>query len=431
MSKKNTADQSFLRELNISTVLRNIHTNAPISRAQLAARTGLNKSTISSLVEELLEFRLIHETGINSIGTGRPSTMLEINPQAGCIIGVELGVDFVAAALTDFVGNVLWRRSVNADPSASPEMILDQTLDLVSNAATASLQTGLPLFGIGVATPGMVDLREGILIFAPNLHWHNIPLRKLFSERFHLRVFIENDANAAAVAEHLFGVARQCSDFIFVFAGVGIGGGLFLNGKLYRGKNGFAGEIGHSPIMTAGVQSPCHCGNLGCWETYANQYSIIQRTQARLEVRRASLIPGLMAQQNVPLSISIIKQAADAGDLEAIEAFADAGKAMGQGFATLINFFNPEKIILGGPLSLAGNYLLPAIQDAVIRHSLPVVNQKMEVVLSHFGTDASLIGAISIVVDEVLSHPYALKGGDAHRSKNGLFRAQAKLSEFK
>ncbi len=122
MSKKNTADQSFLRELNISTVLRNIHTNAPISRARLASRTGLNKSTISSLVEELLEFRLIHETGINSIGTGRPSTLLEINPQAGCIIGVELGVDFVATALTDFVGNVLWRYMANADPAAGPEI---------------------------------------------------------------------------------------------------------------------------------------------------------------------------------------------------------------------------------------------------------------------------------------------------------------------
>jgi glucokinase-like ROK family protein len=427
MSKFNTADQSFLRELNISTVLRNIHTNAPISRARLASRTGLNKSTISSLVEELLDFRLIHETGINSTGTGRPSTLLEINPQAGCIIGVELGVDFVATALTDFVGNVLWRCEANVNPAAGPESILDQTLDLVSETVEASLSTGLPLFGIGVATPGMVDINDGILIFAPNLHWHNVPLRKLFSERFDLRILIENDANAAAVAEHLFGVARRCHDFIFVFAGVGIGGGLFLNGEIYRGKNGFAGEIGHSPIMTAGVQSPCHCGNLGCWETYANQYSIIQRIQARLEVKRPSIIPDLAAQQNSPLSISIIKQAADAGDPEAIEAFADAGKAMGQGFATLINFFNPEKIILGGPLSLAGNYLLPAIQEVVSRHSLPVVNQEMEVVLSHFGTDASLIGAIAIVVDQVLSQPYVLKGGDANRTKNIVGETDNKL----
>jgi glucokinase-like ROK family protein len=431
MSKFNTADQSFLRELNISTVLRNIHTNAPISRARLASRTGLNKSTISSLVEELLEFRLIHETGIKSTGTGRPSTLLEINPQAGCIIGVELGVDFVATALTDFVGNVLWRCEVNVDPAAGSESILDQTLDLVSDAVAAGLSTGLPLLGIGVATPGMVDINDGVLIFAPNLHWHNIPLRKLFSERFDLRILIENDANAAAVAEHLFGVARRCSDFIFVFAGVGIGGGLFLNGDIYRGKNGFAGEIGHSPIMTAGVQSPCHCGNLGCWETYANQYSIIQRIQARLEVKRPSIIPDLVAQQNSPLSISIIKQAADAGDPEAIEAFADAGKAMGQGFATLRSFFNPEKIILGGPLSLAGNYLLPAIQEVVLRHSLPVVNQEMEVVLSHFGTDASLIGAISIVVDQVLSYPYALKGGDANRSKNVVVETDNKFLESK
>lgn len=417
MSERNTTDRSHLRELNISTVLRNIHTYAPISRSQLAARTGLNKSTISSMVEELLEFRLIHEIGINSRGTGRPSTLLDINPQAGCIIGVELGVDFVSIALTDFLGNILWRKIANADPIAGPETTLSDTFTLINEAVAFSLETGLPLFGIGLATPGMVDINEGILVFAPNLHWHNVPLRKLFTEQLNIRVFIENDANAAAVAEHLFGVARQCSDFIFVFAGVGIGGGLFLNGELYRGKNGYAGEIGHSPIMAEGIQSPCHCGNHGCWETYANQYSIIQRIQARLEVRRHSIIPNLMAQNEAPLSIATIKQAADAGDEEAIEAFADAGKAMGQGFATIINFFNPEKIIIGGPLSLAGNYLLPAIQETVTCHSLPQVYQKMDVVLSHFGTDASLIGAIAIVVDDIVSHPYVLKGGEFYKSK--------------
>jgi predicted NBD/HSP70 family sugar kinase len=194
-------------------------------------------------------------------------------------------------------------------------------------------------------------------------------------------------------------------DFLFVFAGVGIGGGLFLNGNLYRGKNGYAGEIGHSPIMAEPAQTICHCGNRGCWETYANQYSIIQRVQARMEVKRTTVIPKLMADQNTPLSIPLIKQAADSGDSEAIDSFAEAGRAMGQGFAGLINIFNPEKIILGGPLSVAGNYLLPAIKETVDRHSLPEIDQQAEILLSPFGPDASLIGAIAIVVDDALSHP--------------------------
>jgi predicted NBD/HSP70 family sugar kinase len=403
MEFKSTADQAFVRELNLSLVLRKIHNEAPVSRAQLATETGLNKSTISSLVEELLTLGLVHETGQNSAGAGRPATLLEINPRVGGIIGVELGVDYVAVALTDFLGRILWRKKSSADPEF--EKTLAETFDLVQDALDASRGLGLSLLGLGLATPGTVDLGEGVLVFAPNLHWHNVPLRKLFSERTRLRVFVENDSNSAAVAEHLFGVARRSTDYICVFAGMGIGGGFFLNGALYRGKNGYAGEIGHSPIMAEPSQTPCHCGNRGCWETYANQNSIIQRVQSRLEVKRSSIIPNLMVEQGAPLSIPLIKQAADAGDIEAIDSFSEAGLAMGQGLSTLINFLNPEKVIIGGPLSLAAPYMLPAVVEAVNRHCLPEIAQKVSVELSQFGPDASLIGAVAIVVDDVMSHP--------------------------
>ncbi len=402
---KNSADQAFVRETNLSLVLRMIHTLSPLSRAQLAVKTGLNKSTVSSLVDDLLERTLVHETGINSIGAGRPATLIEMNPQAGYIIGVELGVDFVSVAVTDFLGDIVWQQKEDADPAEDQDQMLNQTLRIVKVGLAAGKKRNYRFLGLGLATPGTVDLNERLLIFAPNLHWRNVPFGKIFSEHTQLRVYVENDANAAAIAEHSFGTARQCQDFIFVFAGVGIGGGLFLNGKLYRGKNGYAGEIGHSPIMAEPAQTVCHCGNRGCWETYANQYSIIQRVQARLEVKRTSILPKLMAEQNSPLTIPLIKQAADAGDIEAIESFTEAGRAMGQGFAGLINIFNPEKIILGGPLSLAGEYLLPAIKETVGRHSLPEIDKQAEVLLSPFGPDASLIGAIAIVADDVLSHP--------------------------
>ncbi|MDP1544406.1 MAG: ROK family transcriptional regulator [Anaerolineales bacterium] len=406
---KNTADQAFVRETNLSLALRLIHTQSPISRAQLAGITGLNKSTVSSLVDELLERNLVHETGSNTGGAGRPATLVEMNPQAGCIIGVELGVDFVSVAVTDFLGNIIWRRREDADPTEDQEKMINQTLRIVKEAMAVGKKKNYHFLGLGLATPGTVDVDQGVLIFAPNLHWRNVPFVTIFSEQTKLKVFVENDANAAAIAEHLFGTARHSQDFLFVFAGVGIGGGLFLNGKLYRGRNGYAGEIGHSPIMAEPSQTVCHCGNRGCWETYANQYSIIQRVQARLEVKRSSIIPRLMVEQNTPLSIPLIKQAADAGDQEAIDSFTEAGHAMGQGFAGLINIFNPEKIILGGPLSIAGEYLLPAIKETVTRHSLPEIIQQAEVLLSPFGPDASLIGAIAIVVDDVLSHPISIE----------------------
>jgi len=405
MESRHTADQAFVRETNLSLVLRLIHNQSSLSRAQLANITGLNKSTVSSLVDELIARNLVLETGSNTGGTGRPATLLEVNRGAGYILGVELGVDFISVAVTDFLGSIIWRKSENADPPEDQGKMIDQTLRIVKEALAAGKKKNYRFLGMGLATPGTVDVHKGMLIFAPNLHWRNVPFAKIFSEQTKLKVFVENDANAAAMAEHIFGSARQCQDFLFVFAGVGIGGGLFLNGKIYRGKNGYAGEIGHSPIMAEPSQTVCHCGNRGCWETYANQYSIIQRIRARLEVKRPSIIPQLMAEQNSPLDIPLIKQAADANDREAIDSFAEAGRAMGQGLAGLINIFNPEKVILGGPLSIAGEYLLPAIKEMVRRHSMLEIGQQVEVQLSSFGPDASLIGSIAIVVDEALSAP--------------------------
>ncbi len=405
MEIKNTADHALVREMNLSSVLRLIYRDAPLSRAQLAARTGLNKSTISSLVEDLLERKIIHETGISFAGAGRPSTQLEINAKVGAVVGVEFGVDFVAALLADFSGGVLGRKQVNADPAASEEKTFGQAKALIEEMIILARHLGYGVLGLSFSIPGTVDLDNGILIFAPNLNWHNIPFRDIFSASTGLKVFIENDANAAALAEHLFGVAKNLRDFIFVFAGVGLGGGLFLNGQLYRGKGGYAGEIGHTSIMAEPFQQPCHCGNLGCWETYANQDSIIERVQTRLDKKRSTLISSLMDEQNAPLSISIIKQAADAGDPDAIASLSEAGTAMGNGLAGLVNIFNPEKIILGGPISIAGDYLLPSIRQSVIKHAMHEIVLQTEVNLSAFGPNASLIGAAAVVVDDILTNP--------------------------
>ena len=181
MSTRHSADQALVRELNLSLVLRFIHNEAPVSRAQIAQATGLNKSTVSSLVEDLLKRQLVHETGINSVGTGRPATLLEINPQAGGIVGIELGVDFVAVALTDFTGQILWRKMASIEQAEEQDATIAETLELARQAIDYCHEQNLHLLGLGLAMPGTVDLEEGVLIFAPNLHWKNVPLRKIYS----------------------------------------------------------------------------------------------------------------------------------------------------------------------------------------------------------------------------------------------------------
>ena len=213
------------------------------------------------------------------------------------------------------------------------------------------------------------------------------------------------NANAAAIAEHLFGVARQVQNFIAVFAGVGVGGGLFLNGKLYRGAYGFAGEIGHTSFMIESYRRPCRCGSRGCWETSVAQDSIIERMRARLAVGRNSIVSKLMAEQHSPLTLPLIIQAVNDGDTEAQEALIETGSLLGLGIASLISIFDPELIVLGGPLSMAGSYLVPPIKEAVENAVLPEIHGHVEITLSAFGADASVMGAAALVTEATLSNP--------------------------
>lgn len=403
-----TGDQALVREMNLSTVLRYLQESAPLSRARLADLTGLNKTTVSSLIEELIERGLVHQVGLDTSGGGRPGTLLELDPQAGHIIGLELSVDFITVILTDFVGNVVWRRQQEiADDSATLEnqqAAIAYALDLVQRARAASQEMGARLLGLGLTLPGMVDVESGELLFSPNLQWRNVPLGQIFSESVGARVFVDNDATAAALGEHLFGVARWAQNFIFLVAGVGLGGGLFLNGDLYRGAGGIAGEIGHTNV-SMNRNRPCRCGNRGCWEAFGNKYSLVERVRALLEVGQSSLVSQLMARQNAPLTFSIITQAADAGDAVALEAFAETGAVIGTGVANLINIFNPEMIVVGGTMSAAGQHLLPSIQKVVKEHALDEMLQQVQIVLSAFGSDASVMGAAALVVKAILSNP--------------------------
>ncbi len=397
MQTKSTTDQSHLRELNLSCVIRLIYRQAPLSRAQLAARTGLNKSTISSLVEDLLERGLIHETGINSAGAGRPATLLEINPQAGAVVAVELGVDFVAAALTDFDGRMMRRDQLSADPAESQAKTMGEIRRLVDESLQVCAVQGLRVLGLSFSIPGTADSERGMLIFAPNLTWHNVSLRDMF-DYSGVKVYVENDANAAAVGEHLFGVAQNARDFVLVFAGVGVGGGLYLNDELYRGAGGYAGEIGHTPIRAEPSGQLCHCGNRGCWETYVGQRAIIERVKGKLEGGRESVFEG-------EPSLSKIAEAAESGDEAVLEALKEVGSALGSGIAGMVNTFNPEKIVLGGPVSTVGNFMMPAILAGVKQYAMSEIGAQTEISLSAFGPDASLIGAAAVVVDDILANP--------------------------
>jgi glucokinase-like ROK family protein len=398
-----TGDQALVREINLSIILNCLRETSPLSRAQLAKITGLNKTTVSSLVRELIARQFVREIGFDSSGSGRPAVLLELNPNAGCIIGMEIGVDFILAILTDFKAQILWRHREGTDQTEGQETILAKAFDIVGQALGVGESTHSPVLGIGVGIPGLVDVSSGTLLFAPNLRWHDVPLRKIFSQEFDVPVFVDNDANVAALGERYFGAAQGSKDFVYLSAGVGLGGGIVLDGQLYRGIGGYAGEIGHMTIMSDGER--CNCGNQGCWETLVSQTAVVNRVRKAMETGNASRISQLVKGQLKWISIPIIVKAAEEGDEIARQALEDTGVYLGIGIANLINAFNPDLIIFGGVMSLASDYLLPVVEKTIEERSLAWPRKMVRVMASSYGPNACVMGGVALVLHDILRRP--------------------------
>ena len=403
MAIQATADQGFIRKFNTAVILDILRRYAPLSRAELAARTGLNRSTVSIIINSLIEEGFVQETDLQSPKIGRPGMLLVLNPKGGFAVGVEIGVDFISVILTDFVANVLWRQSLLSDPAEDQIRILDRTSELTQEAINAGLAQGLRPLGIGVGVPGLVDIRQGKLVFAPNLQWDNVPLRLMWSQRFDLPIFVENEANVAALGEYYFGVARGVDNFIYLSAGIGLGGGVLIDGKLFRGSSGYAGEVGHMTVDPDG--DLCGCGKRGCWETKVGPRAVLHRVRNILANGAPSLINDLAGGDLDCITSDIVVQAARSGDSVAHEALQDVGKYLGIGVVNLINIFNPELIVLGGALNLANEFLLPVIENTVCESALKPSCENIHFAASALGMDACVMGAVALVLDDILREP--------------------------
>jgi glucokinase-like ROK family protein len=329
--------------------------------------------------------------------------LLELNPDGGCAVGVEIGVDFISVVLTDFVAQVLWRQRVSSNPEDGQEAILQRAEAIVQAALEIGKGRGLRPLGIGVGVPGLVDIRRGSLMFAPNLRWRDVPIRDLWIERFGLPVFVENEANAAALGEYYFGGAHEVQNLIYLSAGVGLGGGIIIQGKLFRGSSGYAGEIGHMTMDPDGEL--CGCGKRGCWETVVGPRAIVRRVKAALETDAESQIRALVDGDLSRVDVEIVVQAAEAGDTVARHSLEEVGVQLGIGIANLVNVFNPQLVVLGGALNRASRFLLPVIEETVRKHALAQPEEIVTVAASAHGADACVMGAAALVLDDILREP--------------------------
>jgi glucokinase-like ROK family protein len=402
-SRYRTGDHTLIRQINLSAILSHLRENAPISRAALAEITGLNKTTVSSLVSELIENQFVREVGLESGGVGRKAMLLKLDPAAGCIVSGEIGVDFISVIAADFASEIVWRHQTRIDPTMGQEAIAERAVALLQQGVTGGLCACSTLLGVALGLPGLVDQPTGTLLFAPNLGWRDVPVRSILEQTFDAPVFVDNEANLAALGEHYFGAAQGYEEVLYISAGVGLGGGVVHDGQLCRGVTGVAGELGHMTMDPCGEL--CNCGNRGCWETLVSQRALFRQVRQAMDAGQTSQLSEAVNGDFSRLTVPLVADAARAGDAVAREAFEAVGHSLGIGVASLVNALNPELVVFGGILSLAWEFLLPAVQEEMQQRALRWNREATQVVLARHGFDACVMGGLAMVLQDILREP--------------------------
>jgi glucokinase-like ROK family protein len=398
-----------VRQINLSLIMHILRTESPISRARLAQQTNLNKTTVSDLIKELNERGFVRELGMHSSGTGRPATLLTLNPGAGYIISCEIAVDFLEILITDFAPEVIWRIKEPTLPGTTQTAILERLRSLLHLAVEKGRSAEGKLFGIAVGVPGMVDHATGTVLFAPNLKWRNVPLLTLLEEEaFGAPIFVDNEANLAALGEYYFGAAQGYNEILYLSGNIGLGGGFLRNGQLCRGANGVAAEYGHMTIDPQGKL--CNCGNYGCWETLVSQNSLYEKIFTGLQNGAASLLAEKIQGRRELLTVEMIVEAARAGDPLAIRSLEEIGRFLGIGIASLLNALNPEIVILGGMLSDASEFLFPVVNAEIQKRTLQWNRETVKVMRAAHGSDACVKGGIATVYQSILTQTSNIPG---------------------
>jgi predicted NBD/HSP70 family sugar kinase len=369
-----------------------------ISRAEIARRSGLSRSTVSEIVSGLLATGLVAEIGEGQSSGGRRPIVLEFRDDASYILGVDIGAAHVAVALTDLRGKVLvWASEdhpVREDPAGTAELV-ERLCEICLKAAS---DPNRPLLGIGVAVPSPVDPRnpdQPSEVVLPN--WKGFTWLGDLPRKYGVPSFVDNDANLGALAERWWGAGRGIEDFAYIKVATGVGAGHVIHGEIYRGATGVAGEIGHMAIDPQGLT--CVCGLRGCLVTLIGTPALVRRAESLLEDFPDSVLQGKS------VTMEALEEAAMAHDPLGRKVVAEAAENLGIAVAGMLNLMNPAAVIIGGGLARVGDRLLDPLRETVLTHTLESSLAAAEIMASELGPRSVAIGAATLVLDAALEDP--------------------------
>ena len=380
------------------SVLRLIWREQQISRAEIARQLGLSRSTVTEIVKDLLKTGFVEEVGRGTSSGGRRPIMLEFQYEARCILGVDIGATHVSVALTDLRGQLLeWKEQshpVRTDPEGTRALVIQLCDDCLSPWGVGVKR----LLSISVAVPSPVDpIHPELLSEVVIPGWQGRSGLEELHERYGVPVYVDNDANLGALAEHWWGAGRGVDDFVYIKLGRGIGAGYILGGEVYRGAEGVAGELGHLPIDPHG--KPCVCGLKGCLATFIGSSALKARADALLADHPDSVLAG------EELTITAIEKAALAGDGLALQVVQEAAAYLGVALTGFINLMNPRMVVLGGGLAQVGKLLLEPLREQVRRATLVRSAAAVEIRTSELGPQAVAIGAATLALEAAFAVP--------------------------
>jgi glucokinase-like ROK family protein len=404
-SKKPGLIAPILVDSTEAEIMRALRRQGRISRSDVTSITGWSKAKASQEIRSLINKGLLVEMGEGASQGGRKPGLLQINTQLGYIVGIDIGAINLQIALADVTGLVVQQRSEPTDVHLRPESVLGRCSELIIEMAIAEGGTAGQILGIGVGVPGPVDFAQGILVAPPLMpDWENFRIRSFFKEAFPSAfVAVDNDVNIMALGEQRAGDGANVDHFIFVKISTGIGAGIISNGKIHRGSDGSAGDIGHICVDKKGPL--CTCGNVGCLEAMSAGPAIVSKAMEAAQNGNSPILSKMLKLNGGVLQVEDVNAACREGDQAALDIIRESGQMVGDVLASLVNFFNPSHIFIGGRIANFGNHLLVAIRRAVLQRSLPLATTHLSIKFSRMGSDTGVNGAIALALD----HLFAIK----------------------
>jgi len=389
------ATRQGTKDHNSRLILNTIYHQGDISRADIARKTGLTRPTVSSIVAELIEDRLVIETGLGPSAGGKPPTLLNISENAFQCICADLGNQEFRGAVVNLRGEIIQRFNIPIDDQ-NGELALECVYTLVDNLLSLA---DSPILGIGIGTPGLMDAQRGVVRNAVNLDWSNLPLGKLLEDRYDLPVYIANDCQAAALGEFTFGESENSKNMIVIKIGRGIGAGIVINGQLYYGDNFGAGEIGHVVVADNGER--CRCGNYGCLETIVSSRAIIQNAQVLFTQDPSSQLHQYVSSPD-QINIEVVNKAYLSGD-KAIQLLIDeAGDYLGKAISNLVSTLNIQHIVIAGDFTHLSPAFEKDVRQELNKGTLPALANETHIETSRLGADIVILGAAALLLQNEL-----------------------------